>query len=79
MLIRVRLNAGLVRFAPGATAGVALNVEIPDGSKVRELTKLLGLPDEEIRTIFVNGRARSSDWPLEPGDEVGIFPAVGGG
>lgn len=79
MLIHVRLNAGLVRHFPGARAGETLNVEIPDGSDVRGLTLQLGIPEGEIHVRFVNGRARGADWQLEPGDEVGLFPAVGGG
>ena len=60
-------------------AGETLNIEIPVGSRVMDLALLLGIPEPEIRTAFVNGRARNLDRELEPGDEVGIFPAVGGG
>jgi len=39
----------------------------------------LKLPREEVKLFFVKGRARPIDWPLESGDEVGIFPLIGGG
>jgi molybdopterin converting factor small subunit len=32
-----------------------------------------------VKVFFVNGRARSIDWPLEADDDVGIFPLVAGG
>ena len=79
MLVRVRLHAGLVQYAPGTSAGGTLSRQVPAGSKVGDLAALLGVPEHEIRTTFVNGRARGPDWPLEAGDEVGFFPAVGGG
>ena len=79
MLVGVRLHAGLVSYVPGARAGETLNIEIPVGSRVMDLALLLGIPEPEIRTAFVNGRARNLDRELEQGDEVGIFPAVGGG
>ncbi|HNR96629.1 MAG: ThiS family protein [Chloroflexi bacterium ADurb.Bin180] len=79
MLVSVRLHAGLVDHVRGAKAGETLQVRVPPGSKVSDLARALGVPEQEIRTTFVNGRARGPDWPLEPGDEVGFFPAVGGG
>jgi len=39
----------------------------------------LNLPREEVKVAFVNGRTRPLDWPLQPEDEVGIFPPIGGG
>jgi molybdopterin converting factor small subunit len=79
MVVRVRLFAGLGIYVPGAPSGIALDVEMVDGASVRELIASLGVPCDEVRTTFVNGRARPLDWPLQPEDEVGIFPAVGGG
>jgi molybdopterin converting factor small subunit len=40
---------------------------------------MLGLPDDVVRVVFVNGRARPRDWALSDGDELGIFPPIGGG
>ena len=79
MQVRVRLHASLVGHAPGARAGETFQVAIPADSRVRDVIEQLGVPEGEVRTTFVNGRARGLDWQLQSGDEIGIFPAVGGG
>jgi molybdopterin converting factor small subunit len=44
-----------------------------------DLVNRLKLPMDEAKLFFVKGRARPIDWPLKAGDEVGIFPLIGGG
>lgn len=88
MKIRVRLFATLIQSIPesaracypqGIRAGVPLEVELPEQSTVADLVEFLNLPSEQVRVAFVNGRARPLDYGLASGDEVGIFPPVGGG
>ncbi len=79
MRVQVRLYATLRRYAAGAEAGTRLDVDLPDGAVLADLFAQLGLPTEEVRMAFVNARARPEDWHLEAGDEIGIFPPVGGG
>ncbi len=88
MQVSVKLFATLVRHVSqttlanhpqGVRAGTPLEVELPADSTLADLVAHLGLPDEEIRMIFVNGRARELDYGLAAGDQVGIFPPVGGG
>jgi len=67
------------RYPQGIRAGYPLEVEVPDGSILADLVDSLTLPREKIRVAFVNGRAQKLDYRLVPGDEVGIFPPVGGG
>ena len=69
----------LARYPQGIRAGTPLKVELPKGSTLADLVTNLDLPPEEIKVLFVNGRARKADHRLEPDDEVGIFPPVGGG
>jgi sulfur-carrier protein len=79
MRLKVKLFAGLTSQATGTQAGVPFELDLPDASPVSELLRRLHLPDEGIRTVFVNGRSRSADYVLQDKDEVGIFPAIGGG
>jgi molybdopterin synthase sulfur carrier subunit len=79
MRVRVKLFATLGRYFGNTAPGVPFEIDIPDGATVDDLVDRLKLPREEVKLFFVKGRARSIDWPLEPGDEVGIFPLVGGG
>jgi molybdopterin synthase sulfur carrier subunit len=88
MKIQVRLFAHFTRNLPqsildeypqGIRAGRSFDVEVPEGSTVGNLADQLALPRNEIKVTFVNGRARNLEHKLNPGDQVGIFPPVGGG
>ena len=79
MRVRVKLYATLGRHLAGVESGTPLEVELPNGARVADLVNRLNLPREEVKVAFVNGRARPMDWALEAGDEIGIFPPVGGG
>ncbi len=79
MRVNVRLFATLRRHVPDTNGGATLKVDLPDGATVADLAQQLGLPSEEIKLTFVNGRSRSEDWRLQPEDEIGIFPPIGGG
>ena len=56
-----------------------VEVELAEGATIEALLAKLGVPLAEARMIFVNGRARSPEWALQAGDEVGILPPIGGG
>ncbi len=79
MRVRVKLFATLSRYFGDATPGTPLEIETPDGATLADLVNQLKLPREEVKVLFVNGRSRSMDWVLGPGDEIGIFPLVAGG
>ena len=88
MQIHAKLFATLTRMVPDETrkqypqsvhAGSVLEIGLPEGSTLADLVEHLGLPSDKVRVIFVNGRVRKRDHVLVSGDEVGLFPPVGGG
>jgi molybdopterin converting factor small subunit len=87
MHIQVKLFATLAERAAltswgqqaGIRVGHAFDMDLVDGSGVSGLIERLALPLDEIKVAFVNGRARPLAWRLHDGDEVGIFPPIGGG
>ena len=88
MKITVRLFATLVNFVPeaiaaqypqGIRAGQSFEMELREGSTLADLVAHLALPSDQTKVAFVNARARALDYRLEAGDEVGIFPPIGGG
>jgi len=79
MRVRVKLFATLGRRLVGVVAGAPFEVEVPDRVTVADLVNQLNLPREEVKIVFVNGRACPMDRLLEADDEVGIFPPIGGG
>jgi molybdopterin converting factor small subunit len=79
MLITVKLYASLSRYAAGGLSGTPFQLEICEGASLQELIDCLNIPAEETKVAFVNGVVQQLDWKLEPGDQVGIFPPIGGG
>ena len=79
MIVRVKLFATLRRRYPKLGIGEAMPVELPEGTGVGQLLKHLRLPTDQVKVVFVNGIVRDRDHTLVDGDEIGIFPSVGGG
>ena len=77
--VEVRLFATLRRQFPDLKVGEAMSVELPEDATVAQLVSKLGLPEEQVKVVFVNGTVRKADHCLTDGDEVGVFPPVGGG
>ena len=79
MLVKVKLFATLRELFPDLGIGEAMEVQLPHGASVRDLVGNLGIPPEEVKLVYVNGRLKNMEYVLSEGDEVGIFPPVGGG
>jgi molybdopterin converting factor small subunit len=77
--VHAKLFATLRRRYPELALGEALPVTLPEGSTVGDLIRELDLPEDEVKIVFVNGLVRTADDALADGDEVGVFPPVGGG
>jgi sulfur-carrier protein len=53
--------------------------EFPEGIVCRTIVLGLGLTEEEIGIVLVNGRHGTLDHVLQDGDTLALFPLVGGG
>jgi len=72
MTIRVRLFATL-------REGRGKDLEIEKVQNGRELIEKLQIKEEDVAIFFVNGLHANIGVELKSGDEVSIFPPVGGG
>ena len=79
MKIKLKLFANLRQYLPGAAIGEAVEVDIPEPFTLGELATMLKLPPDEVKICFVNGIICELDQKINAGDEVGIFPPIGGG
>jgi sulfur-carrier protein len=77
--IKVRVYAGLRRHLPHLGLGESEQMEIPHGVSVGELLDRLGISRAEAKSCFVNNLKQDLDHRLQDGDEVAIFPPIGGG
>jgi len=77
--IRVKLYATLAKYAGASIMHEPIEVEIPDNTTLTDLYDRLGIPRDEVKTSFVNSVMQLPEYKLSEGDQVGIFPPVGGG
>lgn len=81
MKISVRLFAGLTcaneeLLCYGQNDCV---LELPTGTRLEEVLGYLHIPMDEAKILLVNGLFKDMDITLREGDDVVIFPPVGGG
>ncbi len=79
MEVKVKLFATLGQYAPDGESAKPFVVEVDEGAQLNALFDLMDIPEERVHLKFVNGRARKGYYELQPGDEVGFFPPIGGG
>jgi sulfur carrier protein ThiS len=71
----MRLYASLQKWKlnPGAS------IELDRAKTVRELLLDSNIPEQEVAIIMINGKRRQLETILSEGDEVSLFPLIGGG
>jgi|Deesub1362A_J573_1020465.scaffolds.fasta_scaffold14838_2 sulfur carrier protein ThiS len=77
--VKVRLFGHLRARQPHLAPGEHIRVRLPEGSTTNDLFKALGLPQEEVKIVFVEGLICEPDRVLRDGEQVGIFPPIAGG
>jgi molybdopterin converting factor small subunit len=84
MQITFKLYASLTDYLPAdKRSGNLVQLEVPDGATIEQVTAPYGLPQQLVHLVLVNGRyvapADRSTQPLQPGDVLAIWPPVAGG
>ena len=79
MKVYVKLYALLRKHHPGPNRSIPIEVELPEGATVADLTPALNLPPGLVRSVFINNEARDAKSVLHEGDQIGLFPPVVGG
>ena len=74
--VQVNLYAILRKYVDGAAS---VEVEIEPGQTIGQLLEQLGVPTDQTRIVFVDSRAADLSGVLQGGEQVGVFPAIGGG
>ena len=74
--VRVNVYATLRQFVGGRPS---VETDVVPGTLVADVLKSLEIPVEKTRIVFINHRAADLSHPLNGGETVGVFPAVGGG
>ena len=73
-MIEVRLFAGLRQGRDKVTT-----MDSGDVRCVADIIERLDIPLSEVNIMLINGFHQKPDTPVQDGDVVSLFPAVGGG
>ena len=77
MVVNVKLMSIFAKYLKNHPDG---RIDLQEGTTVRGLAQMLGLPVKLVRIITVNGKQEDLDKVLSDGDLLYIFPpALGGG
>ena len=79
MKVRVKLIATYREHLPPGTNGNIAEVDVADGTTVREILMPFGIPLDDSSVIVVNGLTVPLDSPVNDGDTVAAFSAIAGG
>ena len=52
---------------------------VDPGIRLKDILMDLKVPLDQVKLIFINGKKADLETPLNGGERVGIFPAIGGG
>ena len=79
MKVKVRLFGTLSQKFPGYDPEKGLEVEIPDGARVKDLLAHLGIPEAKGGVVAVEGVILHLDDPVKDGSSVHLLQSVYGG
>ena len=79
MKVEVQLFATLGAYLPAGAAGDSVTLEMPDATTVREVVRVLEIPDDLDCLSVVNGHDAPSERHLVDGDVLSLFPPLAGG
>jgi molybdopterin synthase sulfur carrier subunit len=79
MALKIFLSATLRQYLPDYNPGTGRDLVVPPGATLREVARLLAVPEKEVKLIMVNGISVGWDAKLTGDERVAFFPPVGGG
>ncbi len=74
--VQLKLYAMLRQHIGGAPS---IYVEVEQGQTVEQVLIGLGVPPDQTRIIFIDNRPADLSATLTGGEQINVFPAVGGG
>lgn len=80
VIIKVRVSKYLRQYFPSSISNLANEEwDLPEGTTVGEVLKMLRLSNLYANAILVNGHLPKRETILKKGDEIYLFPPLGGG
>jgi len=77
--VEVALFATLRKYRLEEGGTSPFRVDVPEGTTVAALLRILGIPTDEMKQVFAGSQRRGGTYVLQDGERVAIFPPVAGG
>jgi len=78
-MIHVKLIASYREHLPPEAKNGGVELDVPDGTTVRQVMSRFPIPLDDTSVVVVNGLTVDLDTPLKAGDVVSAFSAIAGG
>jgi sulfur carrier protein ThiS len=79
MKVLIKLYGTWRRQFPGYQHSQGMEIEIPNGSRVRDLLAQLEIPESQGALVSMGNRILKADDVMPDGAQVNVLQAVGGG
>ena len=79
MKVEIRLFASFTQYLPPDAEGQKAEMELDEGTTIKEVLTRLGVPLDMVKLVFANGVHAEMDYVIQEGDRIGAFPPVAGG
>jgi len=79
MAVYLHLSSFLRKYVPNYDPTKGLVLENAEGRTIREIVKMLGIPEKEVTSILVNHMPAQFATAVKDGDKVAFVVALGGG
>lgn len=73
--IELKLFVTLAKYLPVKSEAYGIH----EGTTINQLITNLGIPNDIVKLIFINGKKQDRNYRIQHKDRVGLFPPVGGG
>ncbi len=79
MKAEIRLFASFTEHLPPTAEGQKAELELKEGTTIRDVLEKQGVPLDVVKLVFANGVKEQMDYIIQEGDRIGAFPPVAGG
>lgn len=79
MQILVKVATVILNRANPPLAQMDNPLDVPEGTDVHKIIEMVGLPDDLVWSVVVNGRRAPKTYVVKENDTVILIPAVTGG
>jgi sulfur carrier protein ThiS len=79
MNLRVKVATILLKKAVPPLSASEFDISVPEGTDIKSLIELLGIPADLVGSVTVDKKRRDRDFELSEGDRVGMVPSISGG